>query len=266
MLKSFFENEKIEYSAVIPYSSCREISHDIMAREEFAPKSVILFLIPYYGGECVNLSRYAAARDYHLYIRYINEKLISYLSQMYPESSSKGYGDHSPIDERHAALIAGLGMLGDNGLLINPKYGSYVFIADVISDIEPEKLQKDITTYPVSHCEGCGACKAACPTGILRGCGSDCLSAVTQRKAELSEEEINLMKKYNTVWGCDECQSSCPHNKNPKYSPIEFFSEDRIPMLTSDILSKMTEEEFKSRAFAWRRRKTIQRNLEYLEY
>ena len=49
-LKHFFESEKIEYFSILPYSAATEIRPDIMAREDFEPKSVIVFLVPYYSG------------------------------------------------------------------------------------------------------------------------------------------------------------------------------------------------------------------------
>ena len=69
------------------------------------------------------------------------------------------------------------------------------------------------------------------------------------------------MKKYNTVWGCDECQRVCPHNRSPRLTPIEFFYRDRIPELTLDVLNGMTRVEFQRRAFAWRGKKTVERNI-----
>jgi len=114
-------------------------------------------------------------------------------------------------------------------------------------------------------CEGCGICLEACPTGILCGKGDDCLSAITQRKGELSEAECALMQKYNTAWGCDECQSHCPHNASPLLSPLEFFYRERIEELTREELDKMDKAEFEKRAFAWRGRKTVERNLDILK-
>jgi epoxyqueuosine reductase len=263
-LKDFFESRGIEFYAVLDYSLARETNHAIMERESFTPRSVILFLLPYYAGECENLSRYAAARDYHLAIREYTGALIGTLRELYPESSAKGYGDHSPIDERDAALSAGLGILGDSGLLINEKYGTYVFIADVVSDISPEELGESGAAHPHAHCISCGACKRACPTGVLRGESLDCLSAITQRKGELSDSEVEMMRKFNTVWGCDLCQSSCPYNKEPQITPIAFFREERITCLTSERLAEMSKAEFNERAFAWRGRKTVERNLELL--
>lgn len=264
-IETFFDREKIEYYTAISYSDCKEISREIIQRESFEPKSVIVFLLPYYTGETVNISRYAASLDYHIIIKEITDKLISLLKTLYPENSFRGYGDHSPIDEGHAAVIGGLGIFGENRLLINEKYGTYVFIADVVSDVPPEEFFAK-APQKLKFCEGCGKCKSACPTGILRGECSECLSQITQRKGDLTEEEIEIMRKVNTVWGCDECQRHCPHNASPEITPIAFFHRERIDKLTGEILSGMNKEEFSRRAFAWRKRKTVERNLEKLGY
>jgi len=260
----FFSANKIEYFSAVAYGDCREISPEIMSREDFTPRSVLVFLIPYYVSKPKNLSVYAASLDYHIYIRQITSELIKLMKELYPENNFVGYGDHSPIDERGAALIGGLGILGDSGLFINEKYGSYVFIADIVCDLSPSELSA--VKCEVKACLHCSACLSACPTGILRGEGDDCLSAVTQRKGELSENEVRLMQKCDTVWGCDLCQSVCPYNKSPVVTPIEFFHRDRIECLTSECLSSLSKEEFKSRAFGWRGRAVVERNLKALKY
>ena len=264
VLDGFFHSMGIEYYAVLSYSDCRQINPGIMAREDFIPRSVILYLLPYYTGDTVNISRYAASIDYHIALLECAKGLIDELKAHRPEICAKGYGDHSPIDEVGAALLAGLGFVGDNGLIINEKYGSYVFIGDVITDIPPEQLGA-VLPREVGHCMHCGACRRACPTGILRQEGTDCLSAITQRKGELTQDEIRLMRKYNTAWGCDLCQSVCPYNRDPVITPIEFFHRERISHLTRDVLDSMDKETFKKRAFAWRGRKTVERNLDVLK-
>ena len=263
-LKDVFDEMKIEYFAVLSYSDCRVTGERIMSRESFTPRSVIMYLLPYYTGECKNISRYAASLDYHIAIAETSKRITDYLSKAYPGCAFRGYGDHSPIDERHAALIGGLGVLGKSGLIINEKYGTYVFVGDIVTDIAPELLDCD-EPREILGCQNCGACLRACPTGILRGEGEDCLSAITQRKGDLSDWEIALMKKYNTAWGCDICQSSCPHNGNPVKTPVEFFYRERIESLTLQALDAMTAEEFERRAYAWRKRTPIRRNLEILE-
>ena len=262
-IKEYFSSLNIEYFSVLSYDDCVETSKKIMERENFTPKSVIIYLLPYYAGRSENLSIYASSLDYHLAIKEVNLGLEELLKKSFEFASVKGYGDHSPIDERLASLSGGLGIQGDNGLLINEKYGSFVFVGDVITDIDPQLLGAQ-PPKAFKRCEGCGACKRACPTGILRGEGSDCLSAITQRKGELSDSECDLMIRYNTLWGCDLCQTACPHNRNPRITPVEFFHKERIPYLTKEILESMSDEEFCRRAFAWRKRQTIERNLNIL--
>ena len=262
-MRDYFDSVGVDCFAVLRYSDCREINERLRLDLDFTPRSAIIFLLPYYAGETVNISRYAASLDYHIVLKETCDGLADTLKRQYPDANFAGYGDHSPINEVHAALIAGLGIRGDNGLIINSKYGSYVFVGDLLTDIEPELLGAVEPTRP-GECLHCGACKRACPTGILRGEGEDCLSAITQRKGELTGGEVALMRKYNTAWGCDECQSACPYNKNPILTPVEFFYRERLPHLTLDLLKGMTRVEFSRRAFAWRGRKTVERNLAIL--
>ena len=264
MLEKLFEKEKIEYFSCLSYSDVEVIRQDIIAREKFVPRSVIVYLVPYYAGETVNISKYASARDYHLYIRDLNFRLISELKNVYPENYFKGYGDSSPIDERWVVASAGLGMLGDNGLLISEKYGSYVFIGEIITDLEPEIIGA-VRPKEAKRCEGCGLCKIKCPTGYLESGSCECLSSITQKKGDLDEKEVEIMRKCVTEWGCDVCQDVCPHNQNPTITPISFFKENRIEELTEDVLYSMDKKEFSERAFSWRGIKTVGRNLDYMK-
>ena len=260
-VKKYLMEQGIEYCSILEYSACREIRARLIEREEFEPRSVIVYLLPYFSVEGENISSYAVGVDYHLVTKRINKGLIEVLAQKFPENKFVGFSDHSPIDERHAALISGLGIMGDSGLLINEKYGTYVFIGEIITDLW---VAGDETREP-GRCIGCGKCKAACPTGILRGEGEDCLSAITQKKGELSEYEIKLMIEHNTAWGCDICQRVCPYNNAPKMTKVRDFLCDTIHHLTSEELDNMDESRFSERAYAWRGRKTIERNLKILE-
>lgn len=263
-LEELFAELSIDSYGALAIEDVQVINERLLAREGFAARSILIFLVPYYAGETVNLSRYAAARDYHIILKQITDRLIAGIKEKYPEANAKGYGDHSPIAERAAALRAGLGILGDNGLIIHEMYGTYVFIGDVITDLPPEALFAKPPVPPRS-CEHCGKCKVACPTGILRGEGTDCLSAITQKKGTLSDAEIALMRRYNTVWGCDICQTACPHNRSPKTTPIPFFKESLISEIDKKILAEMTDEAFSTRAFAWRGRAVVERNLSFFD-
>ena len=263
-IKDIFLKHSIEYSEATDYSGLENINARLFSSIGFTVRSAIIYLIPYYVNDGENMSAYSTSRDYHSYIQTLSASLITELSRLFPGYSFRGFGDHSPIDERSAALECSLGILGENGLLINEKYGTYVFIGDILTDVPPDMLGA-VPKAEISYCEGCGACARACATGILSGEGTACLSEITQRKGILTEEEVELMRKHNTVWGCDICQRVCPHNRG-EVTPIEFFHEDRIDLLTKDKINSMSDEEFKARAFAWRGKAVVQRNLDYLGY
>ena len=262
--EDFFSSVGIEYYAVADFHNVRVNKEALLQREDLVARSVILFLVPYYVLTPKNISRYAASYDYHLIIREIGEGLCNALNRDFPDAKMKIYGDHSPIDERHAALTHGLGLLGDNGLLINEKYGSYIFIGDLITDIPPQSLGAK-EPCEIRFCMHCGACKRACPTGVLRGESESCLSAITQRKGVLEEWEKECMRTYHTAWGCDLCQSACPYNNESVRTPLQIFYSDPIEELTRERLDGMSKEEFLKRAFSWRGRSVLERNLEILE-
>ncbi len=282
--RALFEKEEILCSGVLDFSLCRIIRQkrlDMMGFSSVSPASSIVFLVPYYVHDKAerNISAYAVSCDYHLYFQDLFSKLCDQLQKMHPQYRFCGAADNSPLDERHAAALCGLGILGDNGLLIHPLYGSYVFIGEILSDMPHTLLSdgNDDPTPEIRTCEHCGACQSACPIqknpyGIRR-----CLSEVTQQKRLdiLTDPETNApydprqcenyIRHYKTAWGCDLCQSVCPHNRNPKETPIPFFHKERIPYLTSDIINGMSEDAFSARAYAWRKRPCILRNLSLLE-
>ncbi len=255
LCKYVFKNENIEYTGVLPIENCKIINQSLYDRCTSWAKSVILFLVPYYTEDKPerNISLYAVARDYHSYIASLTDRIAERLQYMQPDRRFRGMADHSPIAETSAAAMAGLGIIGDNYRLINEKYGSYVFIGGIFTDMKTTEAPKEI-----SYCCHCGKCTNACPSP------DNCLSALTQQKGELSVETISLMKRHNTAWGCDICQIVCPYNKDVEKTPIDFFWQDRIFELTPEILAAMSDEELKLRAFGWRKRNTITRNIKLL--
>lgn len=262
-ITDYFKDNKIEYFAALDYKEQREINPHLRERLDFDARSVIIYLVPYYAGACGNLSLYAGSLDYHIILSELGDGLVNLIKTEYNGANAARFGDRSPIDERYTAVTGGLGILGKNGLVINERYGSYVFIGEVLTDIPPEVLGVKKLLSP-SYCKGCGACLSACPTGALSGCG-ECLSAITQKKGELSESDAELIVRCNTVWGCDACQTACPYNNEPRFTPIDFFYKDRILHLNSEALSGFSKQEFAKRAFSWRGRATVQRNIEIYE-
>ena len=261
----FFQKNKIEYYAAVDYSILKEINVPLRQRAGFSPRTAVVFLIPYFVGKAKNFSSYATSNDYHIFVKELTRELASVMKNAFPTYNFRGFGDHSPIDERHAALVCGLGILGDSEMLINEKYGTYTFIAEILTDMPPEQAGA-ITPAEIKGCKSCGACRKACPTGRIGKMDVECLSDITQKKGELTDYEINLMRKVDTVWGCDLCQAVCPYNKSAEPTPIDFFYRDRVDFLSEQYISSLSPDEFENRAFAWRGKNTVIRNVRLLGY
>lgn len=251
ILKSFFEKENIEFYASAQI--CPEFVSNPKRLPEWA-RYVTVFLIPYNTGvgEKRNVSRYAVSRDYHLYVKQLEKRLEAECKENF-----RIFADTSPFDERTLAKKLSLGVFGKNGLLINEKYGSFVFLGEIVT-------QSAVSLRGGSLCEreaclSCGGCAKVCPTGALTT-GTACVSEITQKK-KISCDEEEIIKKHSLVWGCDICQDVCPHNKNVPMTPIRFFYDARLEVLTSDSIERMSDEEFLSRAYSWRGKNVILRNL-----
>lgn len=219
-------------------------------------KTVIIACFPYLLPEenylNSNISKYAVVTDYHDVAIGRLQKACNELQKLYPQNSFAPFADNSPIPEVRAATLAGLGVRGENSLLITKEFGSYVFLGEIVTDLSLETVKSEIKS-----CIGCGRCTAACPAKAISKSGVDgekCLSAITQKKGELTQAEKELMKNCGCVWGCDICQDICPMNKNAAISSLEEFSTNVIPLLT-------TQTELDGRAYAWRGKKVIERNL-----
>jgi len=212
-IKRFFCGEGIEYFAALPLSECHIVNQHLLSQTGVSPSgSALCFLVPYYGGEGKNISAYAVSKDYHLYFKTLLDSFCELLHGLYPEYDFFGFSDHSPISEVHAAARCGLGVVGDNRLLINEKYSSYVFIGEVISSMPAEHYGIAPRQPFSTNCGHCGKCISACPTGALSGAGV-CLSALTQKKGALTPEEENIISLLQSAWGCDICQKVCPHTE-----------------------------------------------------
>ncbi len=226
----------------------------------------IVALFPYYvPNEDGNLSMYARGRDYHQVAEEKLKQICTFLKQ-FTSQPCEIFVDKGTQDDRAAAYRAGLGFYGRNGMLICEEYGSYFFIGQIHTALElptDKPLQKT--------CMQCGACEHACIGGALHNGTFDitrCVSDISQRKGELGAEEQKMLIRSGLCWGCDICQSVCPHNRNLPMTALPEFLPDRISSLHLEDLEEISNREFLRRyrnyAFQWRGKAPIERNLRLL--
>ncbi len=260
-----FAEHNIEYVSAIPFEKCRIINERKLCTLGFTPRTVIIFAVPYFTGlHSGNISLYAMCKDYHLYFKSLFVCLESRLAEFFPNANFKGFADSSPIDEVTAAGQAGIGLIGKNRMLITEKYSSFVFLGSLLSDISFESVSSEADFSPC-YCTGCGKCTESCPT-LKCGC---CLSELTQKKGELSELEKEYMKNCGYAWGCDICQLACPYTEkmiaSGTVTPIDFFKNDLVFSLSKDLIQNTDRECFSQRAFSWRGKAVLLRNLSVWE-
>ena len=216
-------------------------------------KTIISVIFPYKVKSTppLNISRYAAVCDYHTVCMKILEKAALGLKENFKDYNFTCFVDNSPIKEVKAAALAGLGVIGKNNLLISHKYGSFIFLGEIVTDLEIESESSKILS-----CINCNKCIISCPTTYLEGKG-DCLSYLTQKKKITPDEEV-ILKKNCYIWGCDICQEVCPLNKEKPLTKIKEFLSSYREQFTP-------EENFEDRAYTWRGEEVIIRNYKILK-
>jgi epoxyqueuosine reductase len=118
--------------------------------------------------------------------------------------------DENQHVDREGAARAGVGFYGKNTMLITRRYGSWVVLGTLVTELEIEP------NPPLAlDCGSCRLCIDACPTGALDDPGvldsTRCLSYWTQAPGSIPEqyrEELGVQ-----VYGCDICQDVCPWNR-----------------------------------------------------
>ena len=256
-MKKLLESYKIADFSVVSFQHLNTFGVRSKQRIPQNANGVIVMIFPYYNKSTSvgNISAYCAVNDYHIVVMEQLKSICADLKAAYPDCSFEPFVDASPIDEVDLAVKAGLGVKGDNSLLITEKWGSFVFIGEIVTDMECETV-----LYSVKGCAKCGRCSAACPGGAIKDgvvATAKCASHISQKKGELTEAETAILKKAKTVFGCDICQKVCPHNTGIEESE-NLFSDNIINTVEKDTVAAV----YKSRAFGFRGLKTLERNLE----
>ncbi len=212
------------------------------------------------------VSRSAWGRDYHEVLGEKLAGLVDYIESLVPDSENRYFVDRGSLLERSIAERAGLGWIGKNSLLLNPVYGSYVFLGEILTTLD---LPAD---EPVG--DGCGECRIcidACPNQAInedRGIQAQlCLSQLTQKK-NLPADAYSLLG--GRIYGCDTCQEVCPINLDlAQDTGQEQVAADFLPLVEQARpalrgLMQLTKQEFQKNwaptAAGWRGRNLLRRN------
>ncbi len=217
-------------------------------------KSILVTASNYYSSakhteNNFKISRYAWGTDYHDTIYPRLKKLGKYISELSPGAEFRPYVDTGPVLEKIWAAKAGLGWIGKHGLIIHPRFGSWIFLGILFSTLE---LEPD--TPVANRCGQCTRCIDSCPAkAIYMDSIVDsrkCLSYWTIESKLDNDIPNNILNNSNGwAFGCDTCQDVCPWNKKLAKETREplFHPRNDETNLNSEIIKQMSDEEFRLR-------------------
>jgi epoxyqueuosine reductase len=216
-------------------------------------RSVISLAVNYYTPfqhsahlEHGKISRYAWGRDYHLTLKQNLKQLAEWIAEREPTAAGLYYSDTGPVMDKAWAHKAGLGWIGKHSNLITRELGSWVFLAEMLLN-----LDLDYDQEARNYCGTCHRCIDACPTGAIVAPylvdARLCISYLTiELRGPIPRELRPLVG--TRIFGCDDCQDACPWNRFAQPSLEKDFypvKGNHAPVLLD--LMRMTESEFKEK-------------------
>jgi len=236
-------------------------------------KSVISVGLNYYVGKNQDniysdykFSNYAWGKDYHDLIKKKLYQLLAWIKNHHPSVKGLACVDTAPVMEKVWAQKAGLGWIGKHTNLITPDHGSWLFLGEIILDIDlyPDPL------FSEDLCGSCTACLDSCPTNALTEYkieAEKCISYKTiEHRGEFSGSKENL---HGWIYGCDICQDVCPWNKKfSKETDLkEFLPKKEIVNWSSKDWENLDDESFrrifKGSAVKRTKFKGLKRNIDH---
>jgi epoxyqueuosine reductase len=177
---------------------------------------------PLVASDGASVARYASGADYHGTLRQRAERVARSAAERLGNFRYRVCVDSTPLAERSFAAAAGLGWIGKNGCLIDPEHGSWLLLAEILTDLD---LPPD---EPVAErCGSCVRCLQMCPTGAFVEPGlldaARCIAYWTiEHRGPIPDAVKEKMGPH--VFGCDVCQDVCPWN-----GPVLPAAGDRPP-------------------------------------
>lgn len=232
-------------------------------------KTIISIAFPYLWDKDKSnngFSKYTKGMDYHKVVKSYLDKICTFIREELG-GDALSLVDSNSLPERYIAYLAGVGFIGKNNMIITKKYGSYVFLGEIITDLEIDCQEcgtfDNIAKYEL--CDKCNNCLVECPTKSINSYRINpniCSSYITQKK-DISDNGIKLLK--GKIFGCDSCQFKCPYNESialakiDEFKPLEFMSSNDLT-LYAKINNKFFKEKILKTSCGWRGKNVIKRN------
>ena len=190
------------------------------------------------------------------------KKIVDFINQKADfKYKSKNKSCYVSLAEKSIAQRAGVGWYGKHGIIITERFGSWVVLGEIITELEldtDESLQRD--------CGDCTICIDSCPTKAIVSPyvidRTKCLQFISERSMKVP---LVFREKWgDRLYGCTTCQTVCPQNREviPKKYKLKYgYIGLKIPLIP---LLQMTEEEFQNyfayNQIAMRPKEAIKRN------
>ena len=255
----------------------RDVEKRIDPREIFPQaRSVVVVALNYYTPQqhqqnpvTGKVSRYAWGDDYHDVVKTKLASLLSWIREYEPQAEGKICVDIQPAMDKAWAVRAGLGWIGKHTNVITPEHGSWVFIGELLLNLELDHDTESIE----DHCGTCTLCIDACPTAAITEPyvvdSNKCISYATieLRAPELPSQIEDKLSGW--LYGCDICQDVCPWNRFETTADEARFAprEGNVNAELTDILELTPEtyaERFRGSAMKRAKLTGLQRNARAL--